>query len=135
MAKIAVCIEPFFPDLPYAERLARIRKLGFRHYEFWFLDKRFDGKGLHDERKNLEELAECNARLGLDLHGLRVQPPGRRGGGLPDRQARPRPVSWTAWRGSSSRAASSACAPSSAAPATRSLACGPRRPWKTWSRA
>jgi len=65
MAKIAVCIEPFFPDLPYPERLARIRKLGFRHYEFWFLDKRFDGQRLIDERKNLEELAECNARLGL----------------------------------------------------------------------
>jgi hydroxypyruvate isomerase len=65
MAKIAVCIEPFFPDLPYAERLARIRKLGFRHYEFWFLDKRFDGKALHDEQKDLQELAECNHRLGL----------------------------------------------------------------------
>jgi hydroxypyruvate isomerase len=65
MAKIAVCIEPFFPDLPYAERLARIRKLGYRHYEFWFLDKRFDGKALHDEKKDLEQLAECNARYGL----------------------------------------------------------------------
>ncbi len=65
MAKIAVCIEPFFPELLYPERLARIRKLGFRQYEFWFLDKRFDGKALHDERKNLEELAECNSRLGL----------------------------------------------------------------------
>jgi hydroxypyruvate isomerase len=65
MAKLAVCIEPFFPDLPYAERLARVRRLGFRHYEFWFLDKRFDGKTLIDEKKNLEELAECNARYGL----------------------------------------------------------------------
>ncbi len=65
MAKIAVCIEPFFPDLPYPERLARIRRLGFRHYEFWFLDRRFDGKTLHDEKKNLQELADCNQRLGL----------------------------------------------------------------------
>jgi hydroxypyruvate isomerase len=65
MAKIAVCIEPFFPDLPYAERLARIRRLGFRYYEFWFLDKRFDGRALRDEKKDLEELAECNQRLGL----------------------------------------------------------------------
>jgi hydroxypyruvate isomerase len=65
MAKIAVCIEPFFTDLPYPERLARIRKLGFRHYEFWFLDKRFDGKSLSDEPKDLDEMAECNARLGL----------------------------------------------------------------------
>ena len=65
MAKIGVCIEPFFPDLPYAERLARIRKLGYRHYEFWFLDKRFDGKALLDEKKDLEQLAECNARYGL----------------------------------------------------------------------
>ncbi len=65
MAKIAVCIEPFFTELPYPERLARIRRLGFSHYEFWFLDKRFDGKALHDEKKNLEELADCNRRLGL----------------------------------------------------------------------
>jgi len=65
MAKIAVCIEPFFADLPYAERLARIRRLGFRHYEFWFLDKRFDGKGLVAEAKDLDRLAELNEKLGL----------------------------------------------------------------------
>ena len=65
MAKIAVCIEPFFADLPYAERLARISKLGFKYYEFWFLDKRFDGKALVTEAKNLDQLAECNAKYGL----------------------------------------------------------------------
>jgi hydroxypyruvate isomerase len=65
MAKIGVCIEPFFGELPYAQRLARVARLGFRHYEFWFLDKRFDGKGLADEEKNLDELAECNAKYGL----------------------------------------------------------------------
>ena len=65
MAKIGVCIEPFFGELPYAERLARIRKLGFRHYEFWFHNKRFDGRSLFDEEKDLDELAECNARYGF----------------------------------------------------------------------
>src|SRR4030042_514358 len=76
MAKIAVCVEPFFPDLPYPERLERIRKLGFRHYEFWFLDKRFDGQALIDERKDLEGLAECNARLGLPCTDFVFNPPG-----------------------------------------------------------
>jgi hydroxypyruvate isomerase len=65
MAKIGVCIEPFFSDLPYRERLARIRKLGFTFYEFWFTDKRFDGKRLVSEAKDLEELAALNAKYGL----------------------------------------------------------------------
>jgi hydroxypyruvate isomerase len=65
MAKIGVCIEPFFSDRPYRERLERIRRLGFKYYEFWFHDKRYDGKQLVAEEKNLEEMAELNAKHGL----------------------------------------------------------------------
>jgi hydroxypyruvate isomerase len=65
LAKIGVCIETFFTDLPYRERLERVHRLGFEHYEFWFLDKRFDGGRLVPEEKNLEELAELNAKHGL----------------------------------------------------------------------
>ncbi len=65
MAKVGVCIEPFFTDLPYAQRLERVAGLGFKYYEFWFHDKRFDGKALLDEERDLDGLAELNARLGL----------------------------------------------------------------------
>jgi len=67
MANIGVCIEPFFCDLPYGGRIKRIKELGFKSYEFWFLDKRFDGKNLVDEGKNLDEIAETNEKLGLRL--------------------------------------------------------------------
>ena len=65
MAKIGVCIEPFFSDLPYAKRLEKIAKLGYKSYEFWFHDKRWDGKGTVPEMKNFDELAELNSRYGL----------------------------------------------------------------------
>lgn len=65
MAKIGVCIESFFSDLPYKKRIEKIAKLGYTSYEFWFHDKRFDGKGLVPEMKNFDEIAELNAKYGL----------------------------------------------------------------------
>jgi len=65
MAKLDVCVEIFFGDQPYAERLARIAALGFRAYEFWFPESRFDGENLAPEAKRFDQLAELNAKLGL----------------------------------------------------------------------
>jgi hydroxypyruvate isomerase len=65
MAKLDVCIEPFFSDRPYAERIRRIAELGFKAYEFWFHDKRFDGKGLVPEKKDFDQIGELNAKYGL----------------------------------------------------------------------
>jgi hydroxypyruvate isomerase len=65
MAKLSACIEPFFSELPYAERIRRVAELGFSAYEFWFHDKRFDGKGLVPEKKDFDQIAELNARYGL----------------------------------------------------------------------
>ncbi len=65
MAKLCVCIEPFFTDLPYAERIRRVAELGFSAYEFWFHDKRFDGASLAPESKDFDQIAELNARHGL----------------------------------------------------------------------
>jgi len=65
MAKLGVCIETFFTDLPYPERIRRAAACGFKAYEFWFPEKRFDGKGLFDEVKDLDAFAELNAKLGL----------------------------------------------------------------------
>ena len=65
MAKLGVCIETFFSALPYAERIGKVAACGFTAYEFWFPEKRFDGKALVDEEKDLDRFAELNAKLGL----------------------------------------------------------------------
>lgn len=65
MANIGVCIELFFSDLPYGERIRKIKDLNFKNYEFWFHNKRFDGAVLADEMKNFDEIAELNERYGL----------------------------------------------------------------------
>ncbi len=65
MVNIGVCIELFFSDLPYGERIKKIKDLGFKNYEFWFHNLRFDGSGLTEEMKNFEEIAELNDRYGL----------------------------------------------------------------------
>ena len=65
MAKLGVCIETFFTDLPYPERIRRAAECGYKAYEFWFPEKRFDGKALVDEEKDLDRFAELNAKLGL----------------------------------------------------------------------
>jgi hydroxypyruvate isomerase len=65
MAKLSVCIEPFFTDLSYPERIRKTAELGFKAYEFWFHDKRFDGKALVPEKKDFGQIAELNAEHGL----------------------------------------------------------------------
>ena len=65
MARIGVCMETFFTDMNYEDRIKRIYELGFTNYEFWFHDKRFDGSNLINEDKNFERIAELN-----DLYGL-----------------------------------------------------------------
>ena len=63
MAKLSACIEPFFSDLPYAERIRRVAELGFTAYEFWFHDKRFDGKAPRRRRRRTStQIAELNAQ-------------------------------------------------------------------------
>ncbi len=65
MAKLSVCIEPLFSSMPYAERIRRAAELGFTAYEFWFHDKRFDGRSLVPEPKDFAQIAELNQRYGL----------------------------------------------------------------------
>jgi len=50
---------------PYKDRLAKVHELGFKYYEFWFHNMRFDGSSLISEDKDFEEIAELNAKYGL----------------------------------------------------------------------
>ncbi len=65
MVQLAACIEPFFSDLDYEKRILKIRDLGFKAYEFWFHDKRFDGEWLIDEMKDFDRIGELNEKYGL----------------------------------------------------------------------
>ena len=65
MAKIGVCLETFFFDQDYRTRLENVAALGFRGYEFWLHNKRFDGTNVFDEMKDFGMLADMNAKHGL----------------------------------------------------------------------
>ncbi len=65
MVQLAACIEPFFSALDYEERIRKIHDIGFKAYEFWFHDKRFDGSQLIDEMKDFDRIGELNEKYGL----------------------------------------------------------------------
>lgn len=43
MAKISVCVECFFTDLPFEERIQKVAEIGYKHIEFWHPEGTFDG--------------------------------------------------------------------------------------------
>ena len=65
MVNIGVCIETFFGDLDYEERLKKIYELGFKNYEFWFTDKKFNGLSLSNENKDLDRFTLINKTYGM----------------------------------------------------------------------
>ncbi|HUX21229.1 MAG TPA: TIM barrel protein [Spirochaetia bacterium] len=65
MAKLGVCIELFFTGEDYSERLKRVSALGYKYFEFWFHNKRFDGQRLVDEEKDLDRLWSTASDLGM----------------------------------------------------------------------
>ncbi|UCB45809.1 MAG: TIM barrel protein [Spirochaetota bacterium] len=67
MSEIGVCIETFFSDLDYEKRIERIYRIGFKSYEFWFHNARFDGKKLIDEPKDFDMIAELNEKFNLKV--------------------------------------------------------------------
>lgn len=46
MAKISVCAECFFTELPFDERVRRIAAIGYEHIEFWHPEGTFDGSDI-----------------------------------------------------------------------------------------
>ena len=65
MINIGVCVEPFFMDVSFEQKLRNIKKLGFSNYEFWFHDKSFTNDGLVDEMKDFNHIKQLNDELGL----------------------------------------------------------------------
>ncbi|MHB0857303.1 MAG: hydroxypyruvate isomerase family protein [Anaerolineae bacterium] len=63
MPKLSVCVEMFWRDLPYEERIARIARLGFAAFEFWGW-----------KNKNLSAIQEAAARHNLSVAALCLEP-------------------------------------------------------------
>jgi len=56
MAKIGVCIEPFFTSLPAEERIEKIAGLGYTGVEFWHRECTWSGTDLTGPAKNAEKI-------------------------------------------------------------------------------
>jgi hydroxypyruvate isomerase len=81
MAKISVCAECFFTDLPFEQRIKKIAAIGYTYIEFWHPEGTFDGKtidfGQPKDVKSLKKTADdinilFNKSNDIALHDLHM---------------------------------------------------------------
>ena len=64
MAKISVCAECFFTDLPFEQRIKKIAAIGYKYIEFWHPEGTFNGKSIDfsqpKDAKSLKRTADDN---------------------------------------------------------------------------
>ncbi len=66
MAKLSVCAECFFTDLPFEERLSRIANIGYKYIEFWHPEGTFNGSAIDfSQPKNAESMNKVAAEKGI----------------------------------------------------------------------
>jgi hydroxypyruvate isomerase len=63
MVKLSVCIEMFWPELPFEERVRRSAALGYEAYEFWGW-----------KNKNLQAMRAAQEETGIRLAALALEP-------------------------------------------------------------
>ncbi len=91
MPKIAVCVEPVFPQLPFLERIKRVGELGFPAIEFWFIDHHFDGQDLVPQEKDVAAINKTCQEAGVVVSDFVLSAPeGRIGGAMVDPKDRDR---------------------------------------------
>ena len=75
MAKLCVCLETVFTDLPFVERIGRVADLGYEAVEFWFHDQ--------DDGREVAAIADSCEERGLVISDFVVNSPdGSIGGSL-----------------------------------------------------
>jgi hydroxypyruvate isomerase len=88
MAKIDVCLESVFTDLPVEVRLRKIAQAGYDCAEFWFHDATFDGTECSAKiPKNTTSLADACQRCGVTINNMVVNAPDGSFGGAPVKAA------------------------------------------------
>ena len=65
MAKISVCAECFFTDLPFEHRIRKIAQVGYKYIEFWHPEGTFNGRDIDfsqpKDAGSLKKAADDNA--------------------------------------------------------------------------
>ena len=79
-----VCLEMFFTDQPFLNRIGLAGQAGYRFAEMWFTDGTFDGKGINaDDAKNPGQVRAAAEKAGVKLTNAVIgSPDGALGGGL-----------------------------------------------------
>jgi hydroxypyruvate isomerase len=75
MAKIDLCIEPFFIGSKTVDKIRRANELGFNAIEFWFWDHEFNGSELEFKKKEIDEIATVCQELNVTINDIVVNSP------------------------------------------------------------
>ena len=68
MIRLSACIEPFFEGTNFQDKIKKAAVLGFKHYEFWFHNLKFENGGLAEEMKDFDAVAEINEKHGIEIN-------------------------------------------------------------------
>ncbi len=83
MAKLDLCIEPFFIGSKTKDKIIKAHKLGFNAFEFWYWDHEFTGSGLEYKKKEINDITDVCQELKVTINDIVVNSPdGSIGGSL-----------------------------------------------------
>ncbi len=69
MAKISVCAECFFTDLPFEQRMRKIAEIGYKYIEFWHPEGTFNGSAIDfAQAKDVKSLNRTASENGLKFN-------------------------------------------------------------------
>jgi hydroxypyruvate isomerase len=69
MAKLSVCAECFFTDLPFETRIEKIAAIGYKYIEFWHPEGTFNGKGVDfSQAKDAKSLRKTAKENGITIN-------------------------------------------------------------------
>jgi hydroxypyruvate isomerase len=72
MPKIDLCIEPFFIGFKTADKIIKVKELGFNAIEFWFWDHEYDGVELVYKKKEIDEIVDVCQKLNVTINDIVV---------------------------------------------------------------
>ncbi len=83
MAKLCVCLETVFPNLPIEKRIEPVARAGYRFVEVWFMGCSWEKEDMAVTAKKLKDFARACADNGVTFNNLVLNgPSGSPGGAL-----------------------------------------------------
>lgn len=81
--KYGICLEMFFKNLAFIERIKRAGDTGFKYSEMWFIDGTFNGTDCSSDPKDPEDVRRAARDAGITITNAVIgSPDGQLGGGL-----------------------------------------------------